>query len=55
MEMGFQKIKNYLDKVDGCFLCEMPYVEKLVPLWLSDGWEISILSRVRIELMCHLG
>jgi hypothetical protein len=47
------KGKNFLDEVDG-----VSYVKYLMrrtrTFVVEHGWEISILSHVRIELMCHL-
>jgi hypothetical protein len=47
------KGKNYLDEMDGvcCVKCLMWSTRTFV---VEHGWEISILSCVRIELMCHL-
>jgi hypothetical protein len=48
-----KKGKNCLDEMDGisCVKCLMWRTRTFV---VENGWEISILSFVRIELMCHL-
>jgi hypothetical protein len=47
------KGKNCLDEMDGvsCVKCLMWRTRTFV---VEIGWEISILSCARIELMCHL-
>jgi hypothetical protein len=48
-----EKGKNCLDDMDGISFvkCLMWRTHTFV---VENGWEISVLSCVRIELMCHL-
>jgi hypothetical protein len=48
-----EKGKNCLDEMDGisCVKCLIRRTRAFV---VEIGWEISIFSCVRIELMCHL-
>ena len=52
MEFLENKRKKCLDEMDGCFLCEMPCCARTFVV--EQGWEISILSQLKTELMCHL-
>jgi hypothetical protein len=53
--MGFRKIKERIAlmrwMVFSCVKCLMWRTRTFV---VDIGWEISVLSCVRIELMCHL-
>jgi hypothetical protein len=53
IKWDFRKGKNCLDELDGvsCVKCLMWRTRTFE---VEHGWEISILSCIRIELMCHL-